>query len=60
MNKLVKKSIKFDDNNWALRKSNDLEEAARKGKKREVCQKIFVISDIWKKRSSQQEIDRAS
>jgi hypothetical protein len=44
MNKLVKKSSKFDDNNWALRMADDLEEAARKGQQREVRQKIYVIS----------------
>ena len=31
LNKLVKKSSKIDDNNWALRMATDLEEAARKG-----------------------------
>ena len=36
LNKLVKKSSKIDDNNWALRMATDLEEAARKGQQREV------------------------
>ena len=51
LNKLVKKSSKIDDNNWALRMATDLEEAARKGKQREVWQKIRVISGKKKKQS---------
>ena len=31
LNKLVEKSSKTDDNNWALRIADDQEEAARKG-----------------------------
>ena len=51
LNKLVKKSSKIDDNNWALRMATDLEEAARKGQQREVWQKIRVISGKKKKQS---------
>ena len=36
VNKLVKKSSKTDDNNWALRTATELEEAASKGQQREV------------------------
>ena len=49
LNKLVKKSSKIDNNNWALRMATDLEEAARKGQQREVWQKIRVISGKKKK-----------
>ena len=52
LNKLVKKSSKSDDNNWALRMADDLEEAARKGQQREVWQKIYVISGKKKKQSA--------
>ena len=52
LNKLVKKSSKTDDNNWALRMADDLEEAARKGQQREVWQKIYVISGNKKKQSA--------
>ena len=52
LNKLVKKSSKIGDNNWALRMATDLEEAARKGQKREVWQKIRVISGKKKKKQS--------
>ena len=52
LNKLVKKSSKTDDNNWALRIADDLEEAARKGQQREVWQKIYVISGKKKKQST--------
>ena len=52
LNKLVKKSSKTDDNNWALRMADDLEEAARKGQQREVWQKIYVISGKKKKQST--------
>ena len=52
LNKLFKKSSKIDDNNWALRMADDLEEAARKGQQREVWQKINVISGKKKKQST--------
>ena len=52
LNKLVKKSSKSDDNNWALRMADDLEEAARKGQQREVWQKIYVMSGKKKKQSA--------
>ena len=44
LNKLVKKSSKTDDNNWALRIATELEEAASKGQQREVWVKIKQIS----------------
>ena len=44
LNKLVKKSGKTDDNNWALRIATELEEAANKGQQREVWAKIKKIS----------------
>ena len=52
LNKFFKKSSKVDDNNWALRMADDLEEAARKGQQREVWQKINVISGKKKKQST--------
>ena len=51
INKLVKKSSKIDDNNWALRMATDLEGAAKKGQQREVWQRIRVISGKKKKQS---------
>ncbi|XP_063692494.1 craniofacial development protein 2-like [Bolinopsis microptera] len=36
LNKLVKKSCKIDDNNWATKIATDLEEASKKGQQREV------------------------
>ena len=44
LNKLVKKSSKTDDNNWALRIVTELEEVASKGQQREVWAKIKKIS----------------
>ena len=52
LNKLVRKSSKADDNNWALRMATELEEAAKKGQQREVWQKIYVISGKKKKQST--------
>ncbi|XP_063691186.1 uncharacterized protein LOC134823581 [Bolinopsis microptera] len=49
LNKLVKKSSKLDDNNWAVRVATDLEEAASKGQQREVWAKIKKISGKNKK-----------
>ncbi|KAL5266167.1 hypothetical protein ACHWQZ_G006724 [Mnemiopsis leidyi] len=49
LNKLVKKSSKLDDNNWAVRVATDLEEAASKGQQREVWAKIRKISGKNKK-----------
>ena len=51
INKLVKKSSKIDDNNWALRMATDLEEAAKKGQQREVWLRIRVISGKKTKQS---------
>ena len=51
LNKLVKKSSKIDDNNWAVRVATELEEAASKGQQREVWAKIKKISG---KRSKKQ------
>ena len=36
LNKLVKKSCKVDDNNWALRVASELEDASSRGQQREV------------------------
>ncbi|CAH1274782.1 Hypp9326 [Branchiostoma lanceolatum] len=44
LNKMVKKSCKVDDNNWALRLASDLEDAAKQGNQREVWQKIRILS----------------
>ena len=44
LNKLVKKSSKTDDNNWALKIATELEETASKGQQREVWAKIKKIS----------------
>ncbi|MCP4473446.1 MAG: reverse transcriptase family protein [Gammaproteobacteria bacterium] len=52
LNKLVKKSSKIDDNNWALRMATDLEDASSKGQQREVWQKIYVIANKKKKKSA--------
>lgn len=52
LNKLVKKSSRTDDNNWALRMASELEEAASKGQQREVWQKIYVISGKKKRQSA--------
>ena len=49
LNKLVKKSSKIDDNNWAIKIATELEEAASKGQQREVWAKIKKISGISKK-----------
>jgi hypothetical protein len=51
LNKLVKKSGKYDFNNRAHGMADNLEEAARKGQQREVWQKIYVISRTKKKQS---------
>ena len=50
INKQVKKSCKNDDNNWASRIADDLENAAKLGKQREVWQKISVLSNKSKKK----------
>jgi hypothetical protein len=52
LNKLVKKSCKNDDNNWASRIASDLENAAKLGKQREVWQQISTLSNKTKKKSS--------
>jgi hypothetical protein len=52
INKLVKKSCKNDDNNWASRIATDLENAAKLGKQREVWQKISTLSNKPKKKST--------
>ena len=52
INKMVKKSCKSDDNNWASRIADDLENAALLGKQREVWQKISVLSNNSKKKST--------
>ena len=49
LNKLVKKSSKIDDNNWAIQIATELEEAASKGQQREVWVKIKKISGKSKK-----------
>ena len=49
LNKLVKKSSKTDNSNWALRMASDLEEAGSKGQQREVWAKIRKISGNNKK-----------
>ena len=49
LNKLVKKSSKIDDNNWAIKIATELEEAASKGQQREVWAKIKKISGKSKK-----------
>ena len=45
LNKLVKKSCKTDENNWAARVATDLESAAGRGQQREVWQKMKVLSN---------------
>ena len=50
LNKLVKKSCKIDDNNWATEIATDLEEASKKGQQREVWDKIKKISVKKKKK----------
>ncbi|XP_063692787.1 uncharacterized protein LOC134824742 [Bolinopsis microptera] len=50
LNKLVKKSCKIDDNNWATKIATDLEEASKKGQQREVWDKIKKISGKKKKK----------
>ena len=52
LNKLVKKSSRIDDNNWAIRVATDLEEAASKGQQREVWAKIKKISGKSKKKQA--------
>ncbi|XP_078701690.1 uncharacterized protein LOC144927827 [Branchiostoma floridae x Branchiostoma belcheri] len=52
LNKLVKKSCKVDDNNWALRVASDLESAAKQGNQREVWQKIRILSNKRSKKST--------
>ena len=52
LNKLVKKSSKVDDNNWAIRVATDLEEAVSKGQQREVWAKIEKISGKSKKKQA--------
>ncbi|XP_063686061.1 uncharacterized protein LOC134819840 [Bolinopsis microptera] len=50
LNKLVKKSCKIDDNNWATKIATDLEEASKKGQQKEVWDKIKKISGKKKKK----------
>ena len=52
LNKLVKKSSRIDDNNWATRVATDLEEAASKGQQREIWAKIKKISGKSKKKQA--------
>ena len=52
LNKLVKKSCKNDDNNWASRIASDLENAAKLGKQREIWQKISTLSNKTRKKCS--------
>ena len=52
LNKLVKKSCKNDDNNWAHRIADDLEQAAGRGQQREIWQKIKVLSNNKKRKQS--------
>ena len=52
LNKMVKKSCKVDENNWALRIASDLEDAAKRGQQREVWQKIKVLSKNSTKKST--------
>ena len=49
LNKLVKKSSKIDDNNWAIKIATELVEATSKGQKWEVWAKIKKISVKSKK-----------
>jgi len=44
LNKLVKKQCKIDDNKWAGRVADELEEAASRGQQQEVWAKIKVLS----------------
>ena len=46
LNKLIKKSCRIDDNmnNWATKIATDLEDASKKGRQREVWDKIKKIS----------------
>ena len=52
LNKLVKKSCKVDDNNWALRVASDLEDAASRGQQREIWQKIKILSNKRSQKST--------
>ncbi|XP_078700049.1 uncharacterized protein LOC144926882 [Branchiostoma floridae x Branchiostoma belcheri] len=52
LNKLVKKSCKVDDNNWALRVATELETASSHGNQREVWQKIRILANKKCKKSS--------
>ncbi|KAL5254332.1 hypothetical protein ACHWQZ_G013943 [Mnemiopsis leidyi] len=52
VNKLVKKSSKRDDQNWAARAADNLENAASKGQQREVWQQIRLLSGKKKKKTS--------
>ena len=52
VNKLAKKSSKRDDQNWALRAADNLENAASKGQQREVWQQIRLLSGKKKKKTN--------
>ena len=52
LNKQVKNSCKVDDNNWALRVASDLEDSASRGQQREIWQKIKLLSNKRKKKST--------
>ena len=45
INGLVRQSCKRDDNTWAARMAEDLEEAAKQGQQREVWQKIRCLAN---------------
>jgi hypothetical protein len=45
INGLVRQSCKRDDNTWATRMAEDLEEAAKQGQQREVWQKIRCLAN---------------
>ena len=51
-NKLVKKSCRKDDENWALRVAADLETAAVHGRQREVWQRIKTLSGKKNRKST--------
>ena len=52
LNKMVKKSCKADDNNWALRVAADLEAAAKCGHQLDVWQKIKYLSNKRARKST--------
>ena len=58
LNKLVKKSCKIDDNNWATKIATDLEDASKKGQQREVWDKIKKISGKKKKKAGMSVRDK--